>query len=282
MDPTTYALRGVLAPAVWAGALLLAGWVSARTEGERRGWLGALAVGGGYLLGYALVLGGVPRFPPAGAEAALFHLGAAAVLVGLLEGRSPAARRALRAGLSLAAPWVLLRRMVDQWEQTRVVMELLLLGAALLVAWSLLEAWARRRPGASVPLVLWLSASGAAWILFLGKSAKLGQLAGALAGTLGAAAVVSWLRPALVLAGGAGVAAWVLGSLAITGGYLTSLPREAAALLFAAPLSGWLGELGPVRRMAPARAVVARLLLVAAPLAAALWIVRRSLPAPPD
>ena len=281
MDLQRYGLLGLLAPAVLAGVVLLLGWIGRRAQPDGRDWLGALAVGGGFALGHALFLRDLPSFPPQQATAALFYVACGAVLVGLVASAGWGWRASVaRLAVSLATPWLVLRNLAARWEETRAVGELGVLGLGLFAVWSASERWARRRPGASVPLALWLCAAASSWALLLGRTSSYAQLGGVLAATLGAAVVVAWLRPALALVGGAGAAVLVNGALAITGAYIAYLPREAAALLVLAPLAGWLGERGPLARLRPARGALARMLLVALPCGVAVWLAWRSAPQP--
>src|SRR5206468_12331321 len=89
-----------------------------------------------------------------------------------------------------------------------------LLVAALFVFYWLSDLLARRRPGPSFPLALWLVASCAAVSIALAASATVGQLAAVLAAGLGAFTVIGFFRPALSFpSGGVAVVTLVLGGL---------------------------------------------------------------------
>jgi hypothetical protein len=282
-----FALRGLFAPAVFAGVLLLLAWVS-RDSAEKasRGWLGALALGGAYLFGQAAAISGLPPFPPIQADDRLFWVVVSAVVLaaveGLLSERWPL-RFALRAGFACFAVWYLLARVLERRELAQTVALVAALGGALWLGWTLLAAWATRRPGASVPLVLWFTTSAVSVALLLSHTAKYAQMAGTLASCLGAAVVVSWVRPSFALGGGAaGIVAVLHASFCIAGVWLaaTPLPTESALLLAAAPFLAAAAEIGPIAKLTPPRAVVARLVLVSLFLAPALFVAWVEAPPP--
>jgi len=283
MTLESYGLWGLLVPALFTGAVLLLAWVSRQAaEQASRGWLGALAVGGAFLLGQAAALGGLPQLPPAQADDRLFWLVAGAVALAgveslLAERRWP--RLVLRGVYPFFVPWFLLARLLERRETVAVGG----LGLALLLGWSALAAWSARRPGASVPLVLWSVTSGGALALLFSHTAKYAQLAGILAACLGAAVVVAWIRPSFALgAGAAGVVAVLLACFWIAGVWLaaTPLPVESAVLLAVSPLLATAAEVGPLSRLAPRKAVLARLALASAALVPAVFLAWVEAPPP--
>ena len=286
MTPILFVLWGVLAPAVLAGVLLLLGAPrsTAPQDGARpqRAWTATLAFGAGCAVGHAATLGGPPPLPPVSATQVALLLPLLAAAIGLATAPRAVPRAlawVLRAGLCALVPWWLLRQLAKHWEPRDAWPVLAGSSLALGALWWGLEAWARRRRGASVPLVAWLVSAGGAAALILSRSAMAAQFATTLAGVCGAAVVVAWMRPGLSLAGGAmGVAAVVLAGVWLAGAYLAELPPAAAALLAAAPLAAWLGETAPVRRLAAWQAAAARLGMVLVPVAVALWLAWRAAP----
>jgi hypothetical protein len=281
-----FALRGLLAPALFAGVLLLLAWVSRDSaEQASRGWLGALALGGAYLIGQAAI-SGLPPFPPIQADDRLFWVVASAVALAAVDGllgdrRVP--RLVLRAAFSCFVVWYLLARLLQRRELPEVVTWVAGLGAALFLGWSALAAWASRRAGASVPLVLWFTTSALSVALLLSHTAKYAQMAGTLAACLGAAVVVAWLRPSFALGGGAASIVAVLhASFCIAGVWLaaTPLPTESALLLAVAPFLAAAAEVGPLSKLSPSKAAAARLALVGLFLAPALFVAWIEAPAP--
>lgn len=246
---------GVLIPAIAAGAIYLATWKLAGS------WSVALGLAGGYMAGHA-GLSGWPSFPPADVTDWLFWFAAVGVGFGFLKAfcRGPRWIRWLGRGIASAGvPWLLLRPL-STWSAVERLGGVVALGAALFVFWSLLERLAERRPGASIPLVLWASASGTSAVLLFSASASLGGLCGALAAGLGACVALGWWRPSLSLARGPiPVVALLLGGLWILGSFYSEVSIPGAVLLYLAPLSGWIGEVPALQGLAPWKSASIRL-----------------------
>lgn len=243
-------LLSLIYPAIWS--ILVLGWAWRPAlkpdipEASRREWAAPLALAVGYMLAHYHTLGW-PVIPPTESTQWLFFLAPLGGLLGILEARwqSPRWWQGLsRLLLLLGNLWLALRPMVG---------ETLTLGSALvwLVALSLLggltwyglEALARRRSGASMPLHLSLWAAGTGMALALSHSAALGQLAGGLALTVGMAVLVAWRNTHFSLAGGALAVFWpLLLALGVNGYFYASLSPWVALLLWASPLglvAGW-------------------------------------------
>jgi hypothetical protein len=225
------------AAAVSAAALLVT-W-----PWRERGWPVPVALGLGVAASHAAAVGFPELWPVARADR-LFHF---AVLGGALGAVEAAVRvRAVvrwlvRAGACAACAWALLLPADPPWKLAAVA------GAAF-VSWSALEWRAARVEGYGGPLVLVAVAGAGAQALALGRSAFVGQLAGALSAAAVPLVLYALLRPRLTLARG-GVTAFMLVALPlwICGWRLAKLPLESAALLSAAPLAaqrrGWVGAL---------------------------------------
>ena len=83
---------------------------------------------------------------------------------------------------------------------------------------------------------------GLAYVLFLSNSAFLAQQAGILAATLGAAAIIGFIRPAMSISiGGTAVFTVLYMSLLLGGHFLAEVPRSSAIFLLLAPLVSVLG-----------------------------------------
>jgi hypothetical protein len=224
----------------------------------------------------SLALWGWPGFPPLLAEGWLPFVAAAALAAGLLD------RLWLPESRARAVPWILLaaftigsvlgpRRKVWSPGESAAWHGALVLGLAALQA--ALERAALRRAGASLPLAAFIWSSGTAAALAVTGSLKYGQLAGLAAAALGAAVVVSWIRPGLSLAHGpaATLVAWN-GALLVLGYFYSDLPALPALLLAASPLTLLIGEAGFVAGRRPWVGALVRAILVAAPVGTAFLI----------
>jgi hypothetical protein len=267
-------------------AVLLAGWPWRR---PRAGWVaagGALGVAAGALAG-AWSLGLVPHFPPReDLDRLLLVLLPAAVGV---EVAAAVLRRmrwlawSLRFAVAAAAAPVLLHGSVyltdsagpgtREWPPGPACLMLGGLAAALAAAWALLDRLASRGAGRAVLLNLALATAGAGVTLTLSGYASGGQLGFPLAAGLAGVAVASLLLSAAPDLGGAiGVGVIGLFALVVVGRFFGSLTTANAALLFAAPLLGWLAEPALVPCIGPRLRSLARLALPAVLVAAVLTL----------
>lgn len=272
---TAVIIWGGLLPAGIAGTILLLGWRPwnrALAPDRAAAAAGPLALGGAWLAAQIAIVG--ITLPPLRASDWLAVLVAAAALGGLFEAlRQPPGwlRWSWRAALSLALPALLV---LPLWRSSWSTPEALaLIGAAgmgVFGAWSLLEAQARRRAGAAMPLLLAVLASGSGLVLALSGSASQGQLGGALAAAVGAALVIALLQPRLSLAHGSiGPLVIALAGLWLNGTFYADVPSGSLVLLFAAPWLALVGRLRPVQRLAPWQSALVSAGAVLLPLAAA-------------
>ncbi len=285
MNEERFALAGLLLPALISGVVLLLAWVSRdRAEQAARGWLGALALGGAYALGQALAFGGLPNLPPTQGSDAIFWVAVGAAVLCVLESllRVPRwAQPLLRLAFCLGVPWLLLERLIARGALDQPALKVGGLALALFALWLALAAWSEKRAGASVPLVLWWTTSAGSAALLLSGSIVYAKFAGILAATLGAAVVIAWLQPSFLLgAGAAGVVAVVDASLWIAGIWISDLPSGVAILLGLAPLLAIAGEAGPLARLSPRKAVLARLGLASLALLPAVFLAWVEAPPP--
>lgn len=238
----------IVGPAFLAGILWLLAWRPWRTPLEEtvqpstaQSASLALALGAGLFLGY-LKLAGWPPMMPKTATHWLSILAVDWALLGygvaLLHDRRP---QRLAYVLILAAITGGLQSIVLLKYSWGVSLGIFWIGlfAALAAGGSeLLSHAARRRPGAGVPLALFLAALGLFVSILLSYSAFLGQLAAMLTSMMAAAIVVSLIAVRFSLAG-PGVTVFYVFYLSLIGhGYFYStVPVWTALLLVVAPLS---------------------------------------------
>jgi hypothetical protein len=263
-------------------AMLVGGWPWRR---PRPIWIaagGAIGLGVGLLAGAWLL--GVPlRFPPReDLDRLLLVLLPAVVgveVVSAVVRLRPVIAWSLRLMIAAGAARVLLHGSVyiagsgDASATSPGQMWLMLAGLALaLIAnWSLLDRLADRGAGRSVVLSLALTAGGAGTTVMLSGYATGGELGFPLAaGLVGAAAASLIFAETPDLRGAIGVGIVGLFSLLVVGRFFGNLTTANLAVLLAAPLLAWLPELLPVRRAGPCARSVARVVLVATPVAIVL------------
>ncbi|HMC88041.1 MAG TPA: hypothetical protein VKI17_00770 [Gemmataceae bacterium] len=283
-DPVVILKAAAAAAALAVGILLLCGWPWRAPHPVRTAAGGALAVGAGFFAG-AWLLDLRFHFPPSeDQDRLLFVLAPAAVGVEII---AAALRRAawmgwlLRLALAAVAARIILHNssyITDlagpgsrEWPVGQTWIILLGLAGALAAIWALLSLLLARSSAWSVPATLALVAACAGVTIMLSGYASGGQLGFPLAAALGGAAVASLvLGRNPDLRGVLGVGMVTLFALLLAGRFFGKLTTVNAALLFAAPLLGWLPELPYVRRLGPRTRGSMRVVLAAVPLLLAL------------
>jgi hypothetical protein len=265
MGPIQSALTAVGLAAALSGLLSLLGWLLRRRAAtpESADGAGALAVGGGYVAGYAWVAGW-PPLPPREALHRLFWVAAAAVVLGLLGFGMPRGKVLLRllppALLTGVAVLLLGPRVGSAWDGLTGAAVLGTLVAAGLVLWALSSKDGAAPAVPVLPVAATVLAT--APVLVLSGSAMLGELAGVL---------LAALVPTLWRTSAAGIATVLLAGLWLAGLFTTDLPPVCILLLAAASLTALcprLPRLQPVRW----RGAAVRAGLVALPLALAVGL----------
>ena len=269
------AIFGILLPALVAGITWGLAWRiwNRQTSPLASGtWAGALAVGLAFIVGF-LGTEGWPTLPPHTAIGWLVFIAIASIVISLIETALPRTvliRFILWLPIVIAGVWVLTSTPRGTWKGTDYFLwsGFILAGTWLLLA---LEPIAERRPGASIPLALWLWCAGIAGSLAMTGSILYGHLAGILAAAMGAGLVAAWIKPSISFARGS-VATLTTLALAflICGYFYSDLPTSSALILAAAPLMLWLGELSIVTARKPWMAVITRTAFIALPVTLAL------------
>ncbi len=277
MDFVGIALSGIVPPLVVSALLLTIGWWPFRRRDAQapRAWAAPLALGLG-TLSACVVLNGWPSLAlDVEFKHGLAYVAAVGAGLGCFEAsRDRRARTTwlLRGVACVASPFLLLDFAREhQWGS---VEGWLWTGGLALALMGLLKTWdamARQRTGALLPTVWTIAAGASGAALHLAGSSSFGQIAGALATSLGVAAAIALLRPDFTLVRGAVVPFGLLLTALLFGGVFASeLPRAAAlALLAASVLPGLvLGRIGPARTLPR---WIAALVLAFAPTAWPLW-----------
>lgn len=291
MSPQDFAMKalfGILLPALVAGITWGAIWkIWNRSAAPISGgtWSGSLAVGLAFIAGY-IGTEGWPGFPPHTAIGWLLFIAIAAMLAGLVE----IARFQFPGARATSAPPKLQPICVITWLPVAIFALVVLTetprknwiggmlyiwcGALTLALWLIPQAidlLARRWPGASIPLSLWVWTAGIAASLAVTGSIQYGHLAGILAAVMGAGLVAAWIKPTIIFAGGAVAALITLGlGFLLCGYFYSDLPANSALILAASPLILWLGSASFVSNRKPWLAVVMRATFIALPVALAL------------
>ncbi|MGM0576726.1 MAG: hypothetical protein ACQEXJ_13435 [Myxococcota bacterium] len=268
------AVYGVTIPLIVALVAMLAGTRPWSADGPSGRIAGAVAVAGAYAAAF-LGARGWPDLPAVEATDWTFWAALVALALALLEVAADKVwvRWPLRAALVLGALWLVLRPMLEHtWEGTEGPLHVVGLAAGVLIVWALVEALARRRTGASIPLVLAAVACTGAGVVAIAASVVTAQLVVALAVAAGVPVLVAWWRGHVAMRGALAVFAPLLGLLWTVSWVYAGVDGRAMLLISAAPLLAWLGEIPAIRDRAAWLAVAVRVTLVVLPVAGALVV----------
>ncbi len=259
-------LDGVLPPVAVATPALLYVWRPWRREAcAGSDWAGIVAIGAAPIAAAIALEGQLPWPPVTGGQWLSLSL-LAAVVFAIAAERFRLGSIAWHAGavlLLLVVPALVLRRLIENsWQGSEIIWQLGVAGALIAtLTYSLPALWSRR-PGSTMPIALTLVASAAGFVLLGASSAKLGQLAGALAAGLGVCAACAIGNRSFCLGRGAAlVFALAFVGLLLSGYHFAELSILVGLLVWMAPLSLWAAEI-PALRSKPIVALLPCLLLL--------------------
>jgi hypothetical protein len=273
---------GVVLPVVLCAGVLMAAWRPWRRDAQLAGglWAGAIAFAVAFVVAF-IAVDPWPGLPPHVTWHWLAWLAPIAAVAGVADAllRWPMAVRLLGA-VTLAA--VCGRLLVGDWVDHAWLWRAVMASAIAVVAVSV-NAAANRRPGATVPLSMCVAAMGASVVLLGSGSAKLAQLAGAMAACLGVAVAISWWRPTVSIArGGVAVIAVLLPGLVLSGYFpsYSEIPPWVYVLAAIAPVFAWPAAMIRLEGLRVWQASIIRVALATIPVAvtvavAVLALVRR-------
>jgi hypothetical protein len=261
-------LQGVGFPSL---AVLIASalWFSVFRKHPRVRAIGiGIILAGGIVWAYRLAFGAL-AFPPRESGQWIPYLAGVAALVGCLQGVR-LGRQVTNLLLSLGTALTLFWSQVSGNPQALVW--IIVLAIALFVSTIVLQKVIEdRSSGAELALSLALSAGAGGIAIFLGGSAVLGQISGALGLELGLIAVLAFFFNATVGTVLPLIYVFVFGSLLLNGCLFAQLPWLTAILLWIAPWALLFGQRSDYPRIPPrAGALLLRLIAVVALLAIAL------------
>lgn len=285
MDGPPALLFGILVPALVTGIGLLLVTLFVTERARERHAVGAAFAAAGFLAGAAGMFG-LPPLPFGDQTLTGDHwlqwTASVGVLILLFDGLRPGLAFVPRALFGAATILGVVQAMLrHHWEGPEVWTRLATLAGLLAVLVTATALLGRRVKGASVPFVLLLAATCLAVTIGLTGSAKLAQLTGIVCSSVGAAWVLTLLRPSFRL-GGAGLtwAVSILFGLGLCACFYSELPVLDGLLLCAAPLAPWLAELPPLRDRSPRLRFAARAILCLLP--AGFAVTRAALAFDPD
>ncbi len=234
----TTILLGAFLPAILTGGLILIFQV-VKPGHEVLSRLAAPAIATGFTAGQFVIIG-LPAFPPVDVTHWLPYIafgGAVAAVTASLIRVTRISLFIQVATFALALRLILGSMVQYQWSPVEALVWILGLTAVLLPLWKMPAPGDDRLPGWFNPTVLLVAAIATSGALVFGRSALLGQLAGCLASTLGALAVLPFfIKDSLLDRPGLYVCVLLLASFWAGGYFYAELPVGPALLLWAALL----------------------------------------------
>ena len=271
-------LPGILVALLVSGVFTIVGrlW-------KANSWTDAIAVGAGYAVGHA-VTAGWPAFPPIEATQWLPYFGIAVTILAVVDTllRPPGLVRVVIWFLCSAGILAVLLTSKFQygWSPLVGILWIAGLATAMLVLTSFLDRVAQRDASISLPVILTIVAGGSGLALMLSGSMLLGQLALVLAGAFGAIVIVGTLLPNAINGRGiVPVSATLLCGLWLSGYFFSELPSVSGLLLLVSPIPALMLVLFDESGN-PRRGLLLRAILVAAPVALAVFLAFEASPSP--
>jgi hypothetical protein len=271
-------LPGILVALLVSGVFTIVGrlW-------KANSWSDAIAVAAGYAVGH-MVTAGWPAFPPIEATQWLPYFGIAVTILAVIDTllRPPGSVRGVIWFLCCAGILSLLLTSKFQygWSLFVGILWIAGLATAMLVLTSFLDRAAQRDASISLPLIVAIAAGGTGLALMLSGSLLLGQLAMVLAGAFGAIVIVGSLLPNTINGRGiAPVAATLLCGLWLSGYFFSELPSVSGLLLVVSPIPALMLVLFDESGN-PRRGLLLRAILVAVPVALAVFLAFEASPSP--
>lgn len=278
-------ILGLFLPAVVGGGILIfAKSLASKREREHKkdwfsGWLVAVALGAGYIVGY-IGLEGLPPFPPREGVHWLCYL----AIIGLISGVFWYASRwgclIVQIALSIVIPRLLLNSAFKYtWGPFEGIIWWACLAVAIFIFWHIVqESFTILPAGGSSPFVYFGLSGGTALILALSGSLRLGQHAGILVAVF----AVSWI---ITLIGqrseekwqvfplkASPVVALLLSGIWMNGYFYEEVPAASAILLAIALFLAPVGRIEGIQQLGARRSTVVQIGIIALPVVIAIGV----------
>ena len=279
---------GLFLPAVVSGGILIfAKSIASKKEDEHiergqglsLGWLVAVALSAGYIVGY-LGLEGSPPFPPQEGVHWLFYLAIIGLILGSFWHFALWGRLIVQVALSIVIPRLLLSSAFKYtWGQFEGIIWWVCLAAAIFIFWHIVQQSFTILPsGGSSPFVYFGLSGGTALILALSGSLRLAQHSGILVAIFAA----SWMLTLVlqhsdnkwhVLPPGASpLVALVLAGIWMNGYFYEEVPAVSAILLAISLFLAPIGRIEAIQRLGARRSALVQIAAIAMPVVIAIGI----------
>lgn len=279
---------GLFLPAVVSGGILLfaRSFSSKHDTGSAEkaetgfsGWLIAVAISVGYIVGY-LGLEGLPSFPPHLGVHWLCYLAVIGLIAGGFWHFSFWGRLIAQVALAVILPRLLLTPTFKHtWGQFEGIVWWVCLAAAIFIFWHLVQqSFTTLISAASVPFVYFGLSGGTALILAVSGTLRLAQHGGILVALF----AMSWMMTlvlqrrssngALFPPGASPVVALLLAGIWMNGYFFEEVPTASAILLLISLLFVHIGRIAAIQRLGVRRSALVQIAAIALPVLIAIGV----------
>ena len=280
---------GLFLPAIVSGGILIfAKSVVSKRESEHTengkdwfsGWLVAVALSAGYIVGY-IGLEGLPPFPPREGVHWLCYLAIIGLILGSFWHFAPWGRLIVQIALSIVIPRLLLNSTFKYtWGQVEGIIWWVCLAAAIFIFWHIVQQSFTLLPsGGSSPFVYFGICGGTALTLALSGTLRLAQHGGILVAIFAA----SWILTLVLQRGSNGnwhvfspgvspVVTLVLAGIWMNGYFYEEVPAASALLLAISLFLAPVGRIAAIQQLGARRSTLVQIGVIALPVVIAIGI----------
>ena len=279
---------GLLLPAIVGGGIFIFANILAskrsRDQAEERnglflGWLIAVALSVGYIVGY-IGLEGLPPFPPREGVHWLCYLALIGLILGVFWHFAISKRFSGQVLVSVVIPRLLLNSMFKYtWGQVEGFIWWLCLAGVIFIFWNMVQQSFTVLPsGGSGPFVYFGLSGGTALVLALSGSLRLAQHAGVLVAIFAASWIITLVGQRsdnkwhVFPRGASPVVALVLSGIWLNGYFYEEVPAASAILLAIALFLAPVGRIEKVQQLGARRSTFVQIAIIALPVVIAIGI----------
>ena len=281
-------ILGLLLPAVVGGGILIfAKSLTSKRESEQKnawfsGWLVAVALGAGYIVGY-IGLEGLPPFPPREGVHWLCYLALIGLILGVFWHLAIVGRLIAQVVVSIVVPRLLLGSMFKySWGQFEGIIWWVCLAVVIFIFWNIVQQSFTVLPSGSwSPFVYFGLSGGTALILAVSGSLRLAQHAGILVALFAAIWLITLVSqrklrvedkaPVFPISASA-VIALALAGIWMNGYFYEEVPVMSAVLLLLSLFLTPVGRIGAIQRLGGRRSAFVQVGVIALPVLIAIGI----------
>lgn len=260
-------ILGLLLPAVVGGGIFIfAKSLASKRESEQKkdwlsGWLVAVALSAGYIVGY-IGLEGLPPFSPREGVHWLCYLSIIGLISGAFWHSSRWGRSIVQIALSIVIPRLLLNSAFKYtWGQFEGIIWWMCLAVAIFIFWHIVqESFTILPAGGSSPFVYFGLSGGTALILAVSGSLRLAQHAGILVAIFAASWVITLIRQRsdnnkwqVFPLGASPIVALLLLGIWMNGYFYEEVPAASAILLVIALFLAPVGRIEKIQQLGARR-----------------------------